>query len=136
MSYPSDASLLEDLAPDVQLHSSFSSYLSSVVSLAEVDPAQAADSWETLDARLDEVLFPASASPEDTVHDAFSPCTDTTWVNSPALRDSPGEKTAGGYYTELPAVPEEPHVTGYASDRKSTRLNSSHSGESRMPSSA
>ena len=99
----------------MQLHSSFSSYLSSVVSLAEVDPAQAADSWETLDARLDEVLFPASASPEATVYDSFSPCTDTTWVNSPALRDSPGEKTAGGYYTELPAVPEEPHFTGYAS---------------------
>ena len=36
----------------------------------------------------------------------------------------------GTYPHALPAIP------GHEADRKSTRLNSSHSGESRMPSSA
>ena len=109
MSYPSDASLLEELAPDVQLHSRFSSYLSSVAYLAEVDPAQAADSWETIDARLDEVLFPALASPEDTVCDTCSPYTDVTYVDSPIPWASPRDKNVGQYFPELPAIPQEPY---------------------------
>ena len=39
-------------------------------------------------------------------------------------------------FKRLPVIPALQTVTGITLDRKSTRLNSSHSGESRMPSSA
>ena len=40
------------------------------------------------------------------------------------------------YRLELPEELKDFHDVFHVSDRKSTRLNSSHSGESRMPSSA
>ena len=51
------------------------------------------------------------------------------------------EECAEGPFTEIPLVkPEDGNVKQeeevVVKDRKSTRLNSSHSGESRMPSSA
>ena len=44
--------------------------------------------------------------------------------------------TAPGGAAALVLMPETGSVTAPSTDRKSTRLNSSHSGESRMPSSA
>ena len=47
-----------------------------------------------------------------------------------------GNQNLSALVTLLQASPDIANALGGASDRKSTRLNSSHSGESRMPSSA
>ena len=44
--------------------------------------------------------------------------------------------SAGAYLFALECVKRSDVPEGFFGDRKSTRLNSSHSGESRMPSSA
>ena len=59
-----------------------------------------------------------------------------TWENGKPMADAEGEVAyAAGFYEWF--AEEAPRVYGATiPDRKSTRLNSSHSGESRMPSSA
>ena len=55
----------------------------------------------------------------------------------PTSAVAPGSCTEAASVPAADVVKDDVLITGFASkDRKSTRLNSSHSGESRMPSSA
>jgi hypothetical protein len=58
--------------------------------------------------------------------DVFQPCDGTAAKNSAVCKDADSQKGSG----------KNPVVNAIKVDRKSTRLNSSHNSESRMPSSA
>ena len=78
---------------------------------------------------------------DETVGEAWLPEPDcvTSWVATDVARElatGPGESMTDDRVAVALVESRLENTTDAALDRKSTRLNSSHSGESRMPSSA